>query len=182
MAMFLFTKISLAILFVITMTMIAEAFGILSQRDGSYIFIVGLSIQIIMLIVLVILLLARKGELKRGVKIIRHKIEDKYIKGDTDLLPSFISSTNPIKASIFEIYLEAKDFKENPCFSIYKMGKGNPEIADIKKHVLHVNTGVVDDLFIFSAGLIVRPDEKINFKFKDDINIKTFLVGELYIP
>jgi hypothetical protein len=181
--MFLFSKISLTIFFILTMTVIAEAFGVLSQRYANYILLVGTSIQMIMLIALVISLLIRKGELKRGVKIIRHKIEDKYIKGNTDLLPSFIGSTNPRKAAIFQIYIEAKDFKENPCFNMCKTVRGGPEkMIDIKKHILRVNTSIVDDLFIFVADLIVRPDEKVNFKFENDINIKTFFIGELYIP
>lgn len=181
--MFLFTKISLTVLFILTMIMVAEAFGILSQKYGSYIFFVGLSIQIIMLIALIVLLIIKKRELKRGVEIIRHRIDDKYIKGDTDILPSFIGPTNPRKASIFKIYLEAKDFKEDPGFSMCKMGKGSLEkMANIKKHVLYANTGIVDNLFVFTADIIVRPDEKINFKFKEDINIKMLFIGELYIP
>lgn len=181
--MFLFTKISLTILFILTMAMVAEVFGILSRTYGTYIFFIGLSMQIIILITLATFIFIKKRKLKRGVNIIRHRIEDKYIKGDTSILPSFIGPTNPRKASIFKIYLEAKDFKESPDFSMCKIVKGSSEeMADIKKHILHVDTGVIDNLFIFIADLIVRPDEKINFKFKDDINIKTFFIGELYIP
>ncbi len=180
--MFLFTKISLTVLFVLTMTMVAEAFGILSQRYGHYIFFVGISIQIIILIFLVTMLLMKKNELKRGVKIIRHRIEDKYIKGDTDVLPSFIGATNPIKASIFKIFVEIKDFKDPPEFGMCKIGRNNAKISDISKHILNVRTGIIEGSFIFDADIIVRPDEKINFKFKNDANIKLFLVGELYIP
>jgi hypothetical protein len=181
--MFLFSKISLSIFFIITITVIAEALGILSKRYENYIIITGLSIQIIMLIIVIAALSKRKGRLNRGVKIIRYKIEDKYIKGDTDILPSFIGSTNPRKPTIFQIYIEAKDFKENPNFQMSKIIREGPEkLTDLKKHVLNVNAGVVGDLFIFVAELIVRPDEKINFKFENDINIKTFFIGELYMP
>lgn len=180
--MFLFTKMSLTVLFVLTMTMAAEVFGVLSQRYGSYIFFVGLSIQIIMLIVLVVLLIIKKRELKRGVKIIRHRIEDKYIKGDTDILPSFIGATNPRKASIFKIFVEVIDFKDPPDFGICKMGRENAKITDIDKHILNVRAGITEGSFIFDADIIVRPDEKINFKFKNDTNIKLFFIGELYIP
>lgn len=142
-----------------------------------------MAIQIILLVVFITLSLTSQGRLKRGVKIIRHKIEDKYIKGNTDILPSFIGSTNPRKATMFQIYIEAKDVKEDPRFNMRKIiGRGSEKTIDIKKHVLHVNTGIVDDLFIFVADMIVRPDEKINFKFENDINIKTFFIGELYIP
>lgn len=181
--MFIFSKISLTILFISMMTIIAESFGILSQIYGNYILFAGIVIQIILLIAFIILSLTSQGRLKRGVKIIRHKIEDKYIKGNTDILPSFISSTNPRKATIFQIYIEAKDVKEDPHFNMCKIIGGGPEkTIDIKKHVLHVNTGIVGDLFIFVADLIVRPDEKINFKFENDINIKTLFIGELYMP
>jgi len=165
------------------MVVIAESFGILSKTYGDYIIFAGIAIQIILLIAFVILSLTSKGRLKRGVKIIRHKIEDKYIKGNIDILPTFISPTNPRKATIFQIYIEAKDVKEDPRFNMCKIIGGGPEkMIDIKKHVLHVNTGIVGDLFIFVADLIVRPDEKINFKFENDINIKTLFIGELYMP
>lgn len=164
------------------MVLVAEAFGILSRSYGVYIFFVGLSVQIILFIYLMTRLLMKKGELKRGVRIIRHKIEDKHIKGGTDILPSFIGATNPRKASIFKIFVEVIDFKNPPEFGVCKMGKGNMKVTDIKKHLLGVKVGVVQGSFIFDADIIVRPDEKINFKFKDDVNIKLFFVGELYIP
>jgi len=181
--MFIFTKISLTIMSIIMITIIAEITGKLDAKYGSYIIFVGLTIQFTMFVILLWIFLRRIKYLRNGVKIIRHRFENKYIKGDTDILPEFITTTNPRKSSIFNIYLEAKDIKDPPDFGMYKMGRGNPaKMTDIKKHVLYVNADMVNDLFIFIVDIIVRPDEKINFKFRDDINIKTFFIGELYIP
>lgn len=179
--MFLFTKISLTIFLILMVVLVAEIFGILDRTYGNYIFIVGLSIQIIILIILLTTLLVRNNKLKRGVKIIRYKIMDKYIKGGTELIPEYITSTNPRKSSIFKIFVEAEDFKDPPDFGMCKMGKGDINV-DIKKHILGVRSGIIEKSFIFDADIIVGPDEKINFKFKDDINIKIFFIGELYIP
>ena len=179
--MFLFTKISLTILLMLTVTLVADMFGILNRTYSNYIFVAGSLIQIIILITIVTIFLIRKNQLKRGVKIIRYKIMDKYIKGGAELVPNYISPTNPRKSSIFKIFVEVEDFKEPPDFGICKMGKGNVNI-DIKKHILSVRAGIVEKSFIFDTDIIVRPDEKINCKFKDDVNIKTFFIGELYIP
>ena len=177
--MFLFTKISLAVFLMLTIA--AEILGILDKAYSNYIFIIGLSIQIIMLIILVTILLIRKNQLTRGIKIIRYKIMDKYIKGGTELIPKYIAPTNPRKSSVFKIFVEVENFKELPNFDICKMGKGGINV-DIQKHILNAKMGIVEKSFIFDADIIVKPDEKINCKFRDDINIKTFFVGELYIP
>ena len=179
--MFLFTKISLTVFLMLTVALVAEMFGILNKTYGHYIFIAGLLIQIIMLIIIVSIVLIRKNQLKKGVKIIRYKIMDKYIKGGTELIPQYMAPTNPRKSSIFKIFVEAENFKESPDFGICKMGKGNVNI-DIKKHILSIRAGIADKSFIFDADILMRPDERINCKFKDDINIKTFFIGELYMP
>lgn len=181
--MFIYTKISLAVMFIIITTTIAEITGRLDVKYGPYIIFAGLIVQLIMLVILLWTLLKRKKYIRNGVKIIRYRFEDKYIKGDTDILPKFMTTTNPIKSSIFEIYLETKDFKCLSGFGIYKIEGDNPaKMTDIGKHVLYANVDAVNDLFIFIANIIVRPDEKVNFKFGDDINVKKFFIGELYLP
>lgn len=179
--MFIFTKISLVVTFIIIITATAQIMNKLDTIYTNYILLAGFVTQITILIVFVVTIFIRRNELKNGVKIIRYKYEDRYIKGEEDVLPEFITTTNPRNASIFKIYFEIKDFKELPDFGIYNIGKGS-KMSDVKKYVLNVNTGIKDNLFIFHVDMIVRPDEKINFKFKNDANIKTFFLGELYIP
>lgn len=179
--MFLISKISLTILIILAITFITEELGILNPTYSRYIFIVGLSIQVILLVILLMLVMIRKKQLGRGIKIIRHKIEEKYIKGNTDILPDFIEVTNPRKSSIFKIFVEVRNFTDTPDFGICKMGRGGSYITDINKHVLNVHARIIEGNFIFDADIIVRPYEKINFKFKDDTNIKMFFVEELYI-
>lgn len=180
--MFIFTKISLIIFSILTIDLIAEALGIIDPKHSNYVFIAGMIVQIMMFIFLIIIVLIKKRELKNGIKIIRHKIEDKLIKGGVEILPEFMIPTNPRKASVFKIFVEVRDFKEPPYFGILKMGRGNVAVNDIKKHLLGVRAGIIEGSFVFDADIIVRPDEKINFKFKDDTNVKMLFVGELYIP
>lgn len=179
--MFLFSKISLTIVIILIITLIAEELGILNPVDSHNIFMAGLSIQIILLVLLFILMMIKKKQLGRGIKIIRHKIEEKFIKGNTDILPDSIEVTNPRKSSIFKIFVEVRNVTEPPDFGICKTGRGGSKMADIGKHLLNVHAGIIEGNFIFDAEIIVRPDEKINFKFKDDANIKMFFVEELYI-
>jgi len=183
--MFIFTKVSLTISFIMVITIIAEYFGILDKKYSTYIILIGFAIQIIILIIFIILLIIRYMMFKKldnGIKIIRHKFEDVCIKGQTDVLPKSINPTNPMKPSIFKIYIEVKDFKEPPDFGVIMSGKGRVNVSDMKKRMSNVATGIKDSLFIFHADIIVRPNENINFQFKTDANIKTFFVGEIYIP
>lgn len=180
--MHLFSKISLTILFVLTASLIAEILGFISKKNSDYIFLIGLSIQILLFIIILISYTKQRDVLKRGVKIIRYKTENRFIKGNTDVLPSFISSTNPRKASIFKIFFEADKCEELPYFGILKIGKGNIGPDDLKKHLLNLRSGIMEESFIFDADILVKPDEKINFKFKDDINIKFLFIGEIYMP
>lgn len=180
--MLISTKISLAIFLLIMITTIAKIFGKLDSIYVIYIAVAGISIQILMIAINLVLVLNRRKILKNGVKIVRYRIEDKNIKGDTDILPEFITTTNPIRPSIFTIYIEAKDIITPPEFGIYKKGKENPgKISDLKKHLSNISASIRDNLFIFYADIIVRPDETINFKFKQDVNIKIFFIGELYM-
>ncbi len=182
--MHLITKINYIIMFALIVNIVAEKLGYIDTKNSNYIWIIGLSIQIILLTIFVVLISMRKRQLKRTVKIPRYQFEDRYIKGDTHILPKNISTTNPGKSSIFKIYFEIKDFKkdEPPDFCIYAMGKVPMEITDMKKHLADINIGIEDNLFIFNADIIVRPNQEINFMFKKDTNLKTFFVGEVYIP
>lgn len=182
--MYLITKVSILITLVLTMNLVAESLGFVEKKYSNYILIIGLAIQTILLAIFSIIIASRKRQLKRTVKIPRYRFEDRYIKGDTNILPKNISTTNPGKSSIFKIYFEIKDFKkdEPPDFCIFSMGKEPMEITDMKKHLADINIGIEDNLFIFNADIIVRPNQEINFAFKKDTNIKTFFVGEVYIP
>lgn len=182
--MYLITKISIIITFVLITNIIAESLGYIDTKISNYLVIIGLAIQTILLAIFSIIITMRKRQLKRTVKIPRYQFADKYIKGDTHILPKNISTTNPGKSSIFKIYFEIKDFKkdEPPDFCIYAMGKIPMEITDMKKHLADINIGIEDNLFIFNADIIVRPNQEINFMFKKDTNLKTFFVGEVYIP
>ena len=179
--MFILTKISLIITFILTVAVTAQTMGKLNNVYTMYILMIGLTVQFIMVIIFITIILYRRNEMKKGIKIIRYKAEDRYIKGCTDIIPQYIAPTNPRKSSIFKIFVETENFKGIPDFGICKMGKGDVNI-DLKQHILNIRTGIVAKSFIFDADIIMRPVEKINCKFKDDVNIKLFFVRELYIP
>lgn len=178
------TKIYLITLLIVISTGIAKFFNILDQKYGDYIIIIGLIALLFELIILLIFVMSRYKTLKilkNGVEIIRYRFDDKCIKGNTDILPKYITTTNPRKPSIFKIYVEVKDFKDYPDFGICKIGSEKNSMEK-EKHILGAGAGIIENLFIFHADIIVRPNERVNFKFTKDENVKTFFVGELYVP
>lgn len=179
--MFLYSKLSLAILLILVITGVAYINDILDQKYVGYVFLIGLFAQSIILMLVVMRILVVKDKLKRGIKIIRYKMVDTYIEGGKYMIPEYIAPTNPTKPSMFKIFIEADNFGELPCFIMCKMGKGNYDIKQ-DESTFNAKRNIEEKSFIFDADILVGPDEKINCKFKDDINIKMFFIGELYIP
>lgn len=179
--MFIITKISLVSTFTMTIGIVLGTLGKLDDKYVNIIVNANIVIQILCCIVFAALFIFLRNWPK-GIKILRYKFEDRLIKGDTDIFQKPISSTNPRRMAIFKIYLEVDKFTEPPELGITKIGNYGKPLPDIHKHFLHINSGIKENIFMFHADMIVMPDEKINFKFKKDANIKTFLLGELYLP
>lgn len=179
--MFIITKASLVSTLTLIIGIILGRFGILDEKYVNIIVDANIIVQSILLVIFTILLIHFRNRPK-GVKILRYQFENKLIKGDTDILSKPISSTNPRKFAIFKIYLEVKEFTEPPEFGIIKTCGHGKSISDIKKHLLNINSCIIEDTFIFYADVIVMPEEKVNFKFKKDTNVKSFLLSELYMP
>ena len=116
-----------------------------------------------------------------GVKIMRYRFSDRLVKGATNIIPENISPTNPKKPAIFKVLLEIRDVDEPPEFGIAKINIGAKTLK-IEDNVSNIISGIADNNFLFSADIIVRPGEKINFQLKKDANVKLFLLGEIYIP
>jgi hypothetical protein len=164
--------------------MITEFYGF--NKYGTFIIIVGFSIQILILISLFIftLIYSRKvkNQIQNSVKIPRYHIEDKHIKGGTEIFQKSLFSTNPNKSSIFKIYLEIDDFNKDKPPNLEIFMKNEEQKVDIFKKILNAQVKIIDKLFIFSGDVVVGYDQKINFKFINDTYIKKFSIGELYIP
>lgn len=116
-----------------------------------------------------------------GVKIARYKIDNRLVKGDVDMLPIYVFSTNPRKLALFKVFIEIENVKEPPEFEMFKMSaeKASQNITD---HIVNINSGVIENSFIFDADIIVKPGEKINFRLKKDTIVKLFFLVEFYIP
>lgn len=178
--MYTFSKLSLVATFILLIAFIAETFGILDRRYADMIMNVVLAVQLILLAILIVILIIRRKGIN-GVKMIRYQFSDRFVKGDTYILPEYVSTTNPRKSALFKIFLEIKDIREPPEIGISKIG-AEQVVPDIKDHIVNINSGMIENSFIFDADIIVKPGEKINFQLKKDTIIKSFFLGEFYIP
>lgn len=181
-SMMTFSKISIAITGIILATVIARIIGVLNNDYANLIISVGLAVQATMLIIFSIKYVIARYYRSKWVTIPRRTINDEYIKGDTDILPKSLSSTNPRNASVFSIYLEVKEFDEFPEFGIEKTKTSGKMTQDIGRHILNTNMGIKDGVFTFEADIIMSPNEVINFKFRKDTKVNIFSVKEIYIP
>ena len=172
-------KVSLAASIVAVVTILAEVVGLLDKKYVDPILYVCLVVQTIFLILVIITFIIIKTRV-HGVKIVRYRINDTLVKGDTDIIPEYISPTHPRKSTLFKIFLEVEDIEDPPEFGISKIS--SEKTPDIKDHIVNINAGIVNNSFIFDADLIVGPGEKINFRLKKDTNIKLFFLGEFYTP
>ena len=110
------------------------------------------------------------------VLIPKGKFNDKQIRADAYIFNEPITSTNPMRNSIFRVCIElAEKFIEPLEFSVIRTLERttSEQKFDATRyfaegtHILHIN---------------VYPREKLNFKFNRDIKTKIFSVEELYIP
>jgi hypothetical protein len=158
----------------------AATLNILDKRYTFTIMIVAAVIQAILLCLLVASVIMRSRKM-RGVKMARYQCHDRFVKGNDYILPEHVSTTNPRKSAIFKILIEIKDVSEPPEITISKIGVV-PVEQDIKSHIVNVESFALDNSFLFDADIIVKPGEKINFGFKKDTMIKSFFLGEFYVP
>ncbi len=178
--MFVITKISLVATFIVLTAIAARMLGILDKEYYETMMYTILVIQLIILLILVIILILKRRKMK-GVRIIRYQTHNKFIKGDTNIIPEYISSTNTRKSAIFTVLLQIENVADAPEVTISKM-LGEKKIINIKDHIITVDAGLIENCYMFHADIISRPGEKINFNLNKDATVKLFFLGELYIP
>lgn len=180
--MLIIGKISLTATLILMISVVASIFGILDNRYVKMIMYAVFVVQTMLLIIVIIILILKKRKMK-GVRIIRYQLQNQPVKGETNIISEKISPTNPMKSTLFKIFLEIDNISEPPeiGIGIYKITT-EKIIPDIKNHVVNINSGMVDHSFIFDADVIVRPEEQINFQVKKDTTIKLFFLGEFYVP
>lgn len=112
--------------------------------------------------------------LSSKVMIPKGKFSNTQIRADKYIFNEPITSTNPMRKSIFRICIELTEKLIDPLeFSIVRILER--ETSEQKLDATHC--------FIEGALHInVYPREKLNFKFNRDLNAKLFSVDELYIP
>jgi uncharacterized membrane protein YcgQ (UPF0703/DUF1980 family) len=178
--MYTLSKLSLAACVAIAAAFVAEKFGILEMRYLVIIAIISATVQVILLIILMATVMTKYRKVS-GVRMTRYKFCDRFIKGNENILPEHISTTNPRKSAIFKILLEIKYTGDLPEIVISK--KGFASLATCKKnHDVNIHSGMLDDSLVFDADIAVKPGEEINLLLKKDALVKSFFLGEFYVP
>ena len=156
--------------------MAASYFKILDKKYFITILYINMMVQ-----GLVIILYYLNGSNKKtkNVKIMRCEFRNKFIR---DLLPEYIYPTSPRNPAIFKIYLETDEFtKDDNDFFVDIIGGNGETIQNVNSRVLYIKTKVATDIFVFNAEIKIFPNEKINFRFRKDANVKIFTMEEVYI-
>lgn len=179
--MYIFSKISLLVASVTILTAFAaEILSILDKKYSTIIITIAAVVQLALLLLVMVAIMIKRRNIN-GVKMTRYHFNDRFIKGGDYILPGYISTTNPRKFAIFKILLEIKNIEEPPEIAISKNGVASVT-QDMGGHIVNINSGIVEDSFMFDADVIVKPGEGINLKLKKDTLIKSFFLGEFYIP
>lgn len=173
-------KIGLVLVLIGIGTSIADMRGMITVWQ---MFIINITIMFIMATIVTILLYKIMKGRKKGipyrlpdVKVIIPKahVDDKLIIANSDIFKKNIIPTNPFRGCIFRIYIELKDPIEKLGTFIIRSRDSNTVEDKIdgkfsKDSICVINT-------------IVRPNETLNFKFDRDIDVKKFMIEELYMP
>lgn len=172
-------KISWLATFVLLISLVLSNAGILEKRYFDFVKYFVIILQIALLALYTIgIIIRKKIILRKGIRIARHKFNDRFIKGETDILEEPLSPTNPGKPSIFKVFVETKDVIDSQEFGIFKKSKSKLAVKD---HVLSMRGDRINNGFILDADILMQPGEEVNFQFRKDVNVKSFFVGEIYI-
>lgn len=174
------TKLSLATCIVTGAALVAEKLGILELRYVIIIAIISCAIQTILVGILTATYI-KKYRNTYVVRIARCQFNDRFVKGNDYMIPKHVSTTNPRKSAIFKILMDIKYTGEPPEVVVSKNNVASVA-SDIKNHIINANSGAVDDNLLFDADVIVKPGEEINLHLNKDALIKSFFLGEFYIP
>lgn len=173
-------KIAIIMMTIAIGATLAEIFGLITTVQMVIINVIS---AVTMMIVLTISMYRFNKMMKTGivpnfveVKVIIPKasINDKHISANSEILKKNIIPTNPFRASIFRISMEINNSIEQLGISALRFRESKIIENTIKKRFVAKEIYVIDT--------IVGPDEVLNFKFDNDIDIKELLIDELYIP
>ena len=171
-------KISIGSFALMVLYLMTAHFMVLDKKYISFFIYVNIIVQAFIIAAYILLRTNRS----KDVKMVRYQFDNKFIKGDMSILPEHILSTNPRNTTTFKIHCEVSEFAKDdpPEFIIDIKGRHGQAIHDIKSHILNFKVGIEKDMLICNGDIIVRPNEKINFKFRKDVNVKIFTLEEVY--
>jgi len=101
--------------------------------------------------------------------------DEKIIKAETDIFPSFLVPTNTYKNCRFRISLQIKEFKKYPLFYLIRKHGLNTIAQELNKDIK------LDPGSIHMFDVAIHRNEELNFKFSEDVTIQKLLVEEIYI-
>lgn len=101
--------------------------------------------------------------------------EEKVIKAETDIFPDFLVPTNTHKGCIFRISLQIKEFKKYPLFYMIRKCERDTCTQELNKDIK------LDPGSVHIFEVVIDSNEKLSFKFNEDVIIKKLLIEELYI-
>lgn len=166
---------------IIVLAISIGTYGIANKKSISTILMVIVAIQISLFIIFLV------GHIRRYMASIYVPIpilrfDNRIVRGHTNISPEYICATNPNGSSTLNISFEIKDLQEYPEFGILKINK-NLRIEDIEKEILKMEERITEDKVTrFNIDIIINPEEKINFQFDRDVNLRLFTVHEMYKP
>ena len=178
------TLVMISIISIILMVLgliVVYFINLFMNLDKKYISFFIYANMIVQAFVIVAYILLRANRPK-DLKIVRYRFENKFKKGDMDIFPEHIFSTSPRNPTIFKIFWQVREFTKDdpPEFIIDIKGRNGEVIHDIKSHILSSKIGTEQDMLVYNGDVIIRPNEKINFKFRKDVNVKIFALEEVY--
>lgn len=101
--------------------------------------------------------------------------EEKTIKAETEIFPNFLVPTNTNRNCIFRISLQIKEFKKHPLFYIIRKHEMDIHAQELNKDIK------LDPGSTHMFDIVIGSNEKLNFKFSEDVTIQKLLVEEIYI-
>ena len=174
-------KMGFVIFGIVLLATVAADFKIITMWQ---LLVISVMSMILMMIIVTVFIYRLQKMIKMGmitqnfpeVKVIIQKahIDNKLIHANSDILKKNIVPTNPFSRCIFRISMEINESIEQLGISAIRLRDSQIIENMIKKKFVARETYIIDT--------VVSPDETLNFKFDQDIDVKKFLIEELYIP
>lgn len=177
--------ITISVLIAESMATIASTFKLITPWQMIIITIISVIIMMIVAAILAFTIYKIMKSLSSGIPsnslvplssdnivIPKVRIDEKFVKANSDILIKNLVSTNPFRLTIFRISMELNNSIEQMNLYIVRLRESGIYENVINKNFMTKKTYTIDT--------VVRPDEALNFKFDNDIYISKLYIDELY--